>query len=253
MSLNYKALKEYKIGGSSGGGDWFRPKPNEDGSSRRYTFRLLATPGYELPFFDTTIHYFRAEGSFTSGACPRVTGDFCIACDMFFKLRLLHPFKGDNNKNMKILRKINPTTRVYANVIPRGVDRVQVWSMPYTVANDLRNALLTYLEDEIDLTDPENGRDLVLPVGKQGAVTKYEGVTVRPKASEVGVEDWEAQCHDLKEKAHGRMFSTDEVEEHVGACLGDSAADFFNLYKSATEVDKASKKEKDDGEIGEEV
>lgn len=253
MGLNYKALKEYKIGGSSGGSDWFRPKPNEDGSNRRYTFRLLATPGYDLPFFDTTIHYFRADGNFSSGACPRVSGDFCLACDMFFTLRLLDEFKGDNNKNMKVLRKISPTTRVYANVIPRGVDRVQVWSMPYTVANDLRNALLTYLEDEIDLTDPEKGRDLVLAVGKQGAVTKYGGITVRPKASEVGVEDWQAQCFDLKEKAHGKLFTTDEIEELVDGSLGDSAAEFLNAYRALKAAAKEAKASEDDGEIGEEV
>ena len=236
MGIDYAKLNKYKIGGAGEATEWFRPKPgggpNNDG---RFPLRLVLKPGDDLPFFDTKIHYFRSNEGFSSGACPTVSGEPCPACDMFFTLRLLSEFK-DDQTSMQLLRKVAPTTRVYANVIERGVDRVQVWSMPYSVANDMRNNLLTYLEDGIDMTDETSGRDMVISVTKQGAVQKYESVTVRPRASAIDIPGWEAQCHDLEAKAHGRMLHTAEVVDHIASVLGDEATTFF----SALEASKAT-------------
>jgi hypothetical protein len=225
--LNYDALSNYKIGGAGGGGlkEWFRPKPTEDGGDNRFNIRLLLGPNDEFPFFDTSIHYFRTAEGFKSGACPRVNDDYCPACDMFFKLRLI-PEISENKENMKKLRNVSPTTRVYANIINDDSDKVQIWSMPYTAATELRNILLTYLEDGIDLTDPKEGRNVVFVVGKKGAVTQYKSFSARPLPTEVTIEDWEAQCHDLKAKAHGTVFTTEEVTSNMRGVLGDS----FELF-----------------------
>lgn len=231
MGVNAKALANYKVGGSGGGAsDWFKPKPGASGEDNRYSIRMVLKPGDDLPFFDTVIHYFRAKDEFTSGACPRAFGEFCPACDMFFVLN--KAFKDDKRKKeAQVLRNIAPTSRIYMNVVVRGVDRVQVWGMPFGVATNMRNALMTYLEDNVDLTDPENGHDLVFSCFKKGAVQQYSDVTVRPKASPLGVEDWEAQCHDLTEKAHQRTFDRADVEEQIEKVLGDDYASFKEMYE----------------------
>jgi hypothetical protein len=233
MGINYAKLNKYEIGGGSGATEWFRPKPgggpNNDG---RFPLRLVLKPGEDMPFFDTKIHYFRSVDGFASGACPTVKGEACPACEMFFTLRLIPEFKDDNTM-VQLLRKVAPTTRVYANIVERGVDRVQVWSMPYSVANDMRNNLLTYLEDGVDLTDPEVGRDMVISVTKQGAVQKYESVTVRPRATELDIDGWEAQCHDLEAKAHGRIFTVDDVLGQMESVLGSEAPTFFEALEAS--------------------
>ena len=226
--LNYDALSKYKIGGTGGMKEWFRPKPKDDGEDNRFNIRLLLGPNDEFPFFDTSIHYFRTAEGFKSGACPRVTDDYCPACDMFFKLRLI-PTVSENKELMKKLRNVSPTTRVYANIINDDADRVQIWSMPYTAATELRNILLTYLEDGIDLTDPIEGRNVVFTVGKRGAVTQYKSFSARPLPTAVEVEDWEAQCFDLKSKAHGTIFTTEEVTENMQGVLGSDFEAFTDI------------------------
>lgn len=249
MPVDAKALRDYQMGKKGGGAnEWFRPKPGPNGADIRYSIRLLCPPDKPIPFFDTVIHYFRSSEGFMSGACPRATGDYCLACDMFFTLRL--EFENDQ-KNKALLRKISPTTRVYANVIDRNLDRVQVWSMPFGVAGDIKNALETYLEDGVDLTHPTKGHDLTFTVGKQGAVQQYSSITVRPKPSDVGVEDWEAQCHDLEAKAHSRMFTNDDIKEQIEKVLADDAASMLEMYENLRKEKKEAKT--DDDEIGEEV
>ena len=254
MGVNAKALANYKVGGSGGGAsDWFKPKPGSSGEENRYSVRMVLKPGDDLPFFDTVIHYFRAKDEFMSGACPRAFGRFCPACDMFFVLN--RAFKeGDKKAEAKILRNIAPTSRIYMNVIPRGVDRVQVWGMPFGMATNMRNALMTYLEDGVDLTHPEEGHDLVFSCFKKGAVQQYSDVTVRPKASPIGVEDWEAQCHDLAAMAHQRTLDEDDVREQMEKVLGDDFASFTELYELLAADRKEKKAEaKADDLPGEEV
>lgn len=242
MPVDAKALRDYKPGGSGGANEWFRPKPGPGGAEQRYSVRLLCAPGESLPFFDTVIHYFRSKEGFMSGACPRAVGDFCVACDMFFTLRL--EFENDK-KNKELLRKIAPTTRIYANVIDRNVDRVQVWSMPFGVAGDLKNALETYLEDGVDLTEDETGHDLTFAVSKNGAVQSYSAITVRPKASPIEVEDWEAGCHDLVAKAHSRMFDDADVREQIEKVLGDDASSMMERYELLAKNRKTDKAKDD--------
>jgi hypothetical protein len=258
MGIDYAKLNKYEIGGGGTASEWFRPKPgqgpNNDG---RFPIRFVLKPGEDLPLFDTKIHYFRSSDGFMSGACPSVKGEPCPACDMFFTLRLLPEFK-DNPTFSTLLKKVSPTTRVYANVIERGVDRVQIWSMPFGVANDIRNNLLTYLEDGVDLTDPTTGRDMVIVVTKNGAVQQYDSVTVRPRASEIAVDGWEAQCHDLEAKAHSRIFTADEIVDQMAAVLGDEATVFFEALEAtkpkveATEPAEATTSDATE-EIGEAV
>jgi hypothetical protein len=251
MPLNYKALKEYEPGGGRGVSEWFRPKPGDGGADRSYTVRVLLQPDADFPFFDSQIHYFRWKDGFMSGACPRMSNEFCPACDMFFKLRL-HPDYSDG-KGKELLRKLSPTTRVYTNIVVRGVDRVQVWSMPFTFSQDLKNQLLVYLEDGVDLTDEKKGHDLSFTVGKKGAVQQYGSITVRPRASALDVEDWQAQCHDLEAKAHSRMFTKDDVDDLIEKVLGDEAASMIQLYLQSKEEEKEEKKSSDDDDIGEAV
>ena len=243
MGLNAKALRDYKPGntGGSGAAEWFRPKPNDDGSERRFNIRLILKPGDDLPFFDSVIHYFRSKDGFSSGACPRAFGEFCPACDMFFVLNRV--FKDEKRKKeSEILRNISPTSRIYTNVVVRGVDRVQVWGMPFGLATNLRGALMTYLEDDVDLTDPVTGHDIVFGCLKKGAVQQYSDVTVRPKKSPLDIEDWEAQVHDLEDKAHQRTFDADEVMVEVEKVLGDDYANFKEMYELLADERKSTKK-----------
>lgn len=250
MGINYKALKDYEPGGGKGVSEWFKPKPGDDGKERQYSVRIVLPNGMDFPFFDSQIHYFRWKDGFTSGACPRMKGEYCPACDIFFTLRQHPEFGTDSGK--QLLRKLSPTTRIYANVVVRGTDRVQVWSMPYSFAQDLKNQILVYLEDGVDLTDPSKGHDLSFVVSKTGAVQKYGGITVRPRPSDLGVDDWQAQCHNLEAKAHTRMFNTEEVEEHIEKVLGDEAASMVELFKTLKEEQKPTA-DPEEGEIGEAV
>jgi hypothetical protein len=254
MGIDLKELAGYEPGKGGGNSDWFKPKPGGDGSTNRYKLRVLLEPGKGNPLYDAQIHYFRGE-QFLSGSCPRMEGQTCPACDMFWNVRN-HPRFKDNSKELQpILRKISPQTRVYTNVIVEGSDKVQVWSMPYGVATDLKNVIMTHMEDGIDITDADLGRGIVLGVSKQGAVTKYDGVSVRPKAQAIEIEDWADQLFNLEDMAKQRKLTTEQVIEAINEVLGD---DFDELFTMASEV-AASKEKKDDkpqaktSDLGEEV
>ena len=235
MGIDLKALQDYEPGKGTGSSDWFKPKPGSDGATRRYKLRLLLKPGEGNPFYDAQIHYFRGE-EFLSGSCPRMEGQTCPACDLFWGVRAHARFKDNSKELQPILRKVSPQTRIYANVIEEDAGKVQVWSMPYGVASDLKNVILTHIEDEIDVTDPENGRGLVLGCSKTGAVQKYDGISVRPKATSIEVEDWDEQLFDLESMAKQRKLTTEQVQAAIEEVLGD---DYTSFAAMAAEVAKS--------------
>lgn len=147
--------------------------------------------------------------------CPTTLGDHmkCPVCELSKQFRALSKKKDDSYD--KQAREIMRKKRVYYNAIDRGEDistytkdgdtwknedgeegsPVKVMSSGVGVFKDL----LGYICDPEygDITDAEEGLDVIITKSGSGFNTKYEVKTAR-KESAIGFDEWEPCLHDLK-------------------------------------------------------
>jgi len=236
MSLgktDYTRFKNHRIGGTKKTDKIFRPRLG-GADSKKFTIRLLPPVfGEDLPLYDTDIHYFEGNKIKVAGVCPRRLGaESCPACHMFFSLRTHFPEKSTENN---VVRSLRPNTRVYANVVERfpetpEVEKIQVWSMTFSSGEKIQDTLGALAEDNVFVDDPEEGRDLVLTFKKQGWGAMLDLITAKPKESSLGIEDPEPI--NLREFAHQKEFTVEEIEELLPKILGEYYPEFVEIMES---------------------
>ena len=169
----------------------------------RSTVRILPPwkstgPFAGMFYFKAVLHYgFKRDASDERGmrAYPCVA-EGQVACPACQFQRALQASSDADGK--ELIRRLRAITKFYVNVIVRTVDadeaQVQIWGMGTTIIRQLRG----YLEDPDygDITDVEAGRDVI--VEREGAAlsTKYV-LRLRPKATPLGLDDWESLVHQL--------------------------------------------------------
>lgn len=103
--------------------------------------------------------------------CPEQTvGKSCPICE---GIRMM--YRGADEETQKLLKKMSSTPRFYVNLIDRKDEEkgVQVGEIPRTLMEDIWKKMV---DDEIgigDVTDPENGYDLIIDRTGEGIGTKY--------------------------------------------------------------------------------
>jgi hypothetical protein len=227
---DHRALLDLKLGKGRGESNFFKPRPNQDGTDGRYRVRICPpyTDEMSVPFLTANIHYLAAFGGpkdAPRGVCP---GEGCPACEIFWAAR---GAAKDDTELSKIIRLVQPNTRTFANLVLRDEDNaIRIWSMPYGVTNDLLGMLRTYFEEGIDLTDPEEGRDIIITAIRRGKSHVYGSPTVTPRKTKIGVPGWEDQLHDLHAAAHQTELSIQQIEDYLPTALGE----FYDHLKAMT-------------------
>lgn len=228
--VDLKALAQFKPGGGGGGGNFLKV-------SAPSTLRLRVLPPYTdgmtVPFLGMRLHYFDHAGEgdkALSGVCPSVDKCPCLACDIYWKVQSNIPKAETDVK--EALRGIKPNDRTYANVVDRESGRILIWSMPWGVASNVATVFNTYADEGIDLTDPVKGKDLVIPVNVNGRSYRFGNVALAPRATKIGIANWEDELHDLEAAARSRELSSEQVEAAVPVVLGEFYDRIMGLYEA---------------------
>jgi len=231
---DYDKLNDRDPKGGGTASEWFRPSHDKNtGQDRKYVVRLLPlslTDPY--PFYYHRMHYVYGD-PYISGACPQSVSneDSCPFCDMFFKLWNVPELSGDANAGLrKSLQKLGPDQRAFANVWDPEVERVRAWSIAYGARKKLEAKIDSRREQGVLVTDPEDGRDLVVTASKLGKNSKISDVDVSETSTPVPIADWANQLKNLTDCACQRVLTTDELAELIPAVLGDHYKKLAELY-----------------------
>lgn len=209
-----------------GTGRWWKPKQGKN------VIRIL--PPWDdggLFYFETALHYgFQVEGRNRAFPCLRVMGKkSCPACEVMTEL------KEGSAEDKKLASRLEPRRKFYVNLIDRAnPEVVQVGSFS---GKGLRT-LLNYMQDPDwgDFTDPEEGHDVVVErTGSTMTDTRYD-IRIKPKPSEVGVEDWEEKLVNLAEDV------VEEIDEDEFQQIVDEN------FREAPPKRKSSSRDEDDEE-----
>lgn len=175
-----------------GKSDYFIPREGKN------IIRIL--PWKHVFFFKATLHYGfqRREkgGGERAYPCLLMFGDKnCPVCD--FREKLVN---SDDPKKVSLAQRLRPVTKFYCNVLDR--DKLNEGVKIYGFSMKMMRAIKGYLEDDDygDITDPEEGRDIIIVrEGTTFTKTSYE-IRVKAKPSPIGYEGWEEELHDLEKE-----------------------------------------------------
>tara|TARA_R110000824_G_scaffold263_2_gene1374 strand:- start:660 stop:1403 length:744 start_codon:yes stop_codon:yes gene_type:complete len=158
--------------GGNGNTRFWKPQDGEN------VIRILPTADGD-PFKHFHFHY--NLGDAKGGVlCPKKNfGNDCPVCDFVSKL-----YNNGDEESRNMARKMVAKSRFFSPVLARGeeVEGVKVWGYSKTVYENLLQLVLN--PDYGDITDPQNGTDLVLVYGKApGAMFPSTNITARRKTS----------------------------------------------------------------------
>ena len=187
--------------GGKGGARFWKPSEGEN------VVRIIPTKDGD-PFKHFHFHY--NVGEKTGILCPKKNfGDECPVCDFVSKL-----YNDGDDDSIQMARKLVAKSRFFSPVVVRGEDAegVKVWGYSKTVYENLLQLVLN--PDYGDITDPNNGTDLVLTYGKApGAMYPSTNITARRKTTAISAD-------------------SDQMSEYL-----DSEPDFDNLFEVKSKED----------------
>ena len=231
-----KKLADLHNKGGNGNTRFWKP---QDGES---VIRILPTADGD-PFKHFHFHYNIGD---TKGGflCPKKNfGNECPVCDFVSKL-----YNNGDDESRNMARKMVAKSRFFSPVLARGeeAEGVKVWGYSKTVYENLLQLVLN--PDYGDITDPQNGTDLVLVYGKApGAMFPSTNITARRKTTPI-TSDAELLKEVLDTNVDfDKLFEVKSLEE-VSALLdkhllgddGDTAQDApASTEKKASSVDEA--------------
>lgn len=187
MGINIDKMKQ-KLAAAQGKGekksDFWRPQEGEN------VIRILPSPD-EDPFKEHHFHY--NLGNRSGFLCPkRNFGDDCPVCSFATKL-----FNEGSPESVQQAKSLFARQRFFSPVLVRGQESegVKVWGYGKTVYETLLSLVLN--PDYGDITDPEDGTDLVLSYGKApGMLYPQTKVQPRRKSSKL-CEDGDEACQEI--------------------------------------------------------
>lgn len=199
-------------------------------------------------YLETAIHYgFKSEEEFRAYPCLKhLKEPFCPAC------QLVARFKDDKDSDVKkLMQQMKPKGKWFMNIIDRKAESpdVRIFGAGFKVAS----AIIGYFTDEDygDITDPEEGRDVVIEREGTGFSTRYE-VRIGAKPKPIAVEGWEEKLHDLSSEAIRETLNYEEMLEKVEQIADEHNLDLAGLFKKPKKVKKVVDEEEPEEEPEEE-
>jgi len=156
-------------------------------------------PWKKVFFFKAILHYGlrRLTGSGeTAFPCLKMFGEEkCPICKFHEELS-----ESKSLKKSRVGARIRPVTKFYVNVI--GRDRSSAGILMLGLTLKMMKTLRGFLEDEDygDITDPEDGKDVIITREGTGFTSTSYELRVRAKSTPVDYEDWEHELHDLEKE-----------------------------------------------------
>jgi len=244
---HHKPNTEYtsKTKNKIGSGDWWQPRKGE-----KEMFRVL--PAFDkrgICILRRVLHYgFEVDGRSRAFPClednePWLEAEACPVDHVVAALRA----SGDKDE-MEAADDLDSSS---AKFVVQGIDvnkpdkGVQKWAAPLSFGK----YFIDLIEDEDieDVTDPEDGYDIIIEKSGKGRGTKYE-YRMRPKSTEVAYDNWEAELEDLTKTTE--VKDARELADLLIECYGNS----FDIEEYLEDFDfpkkgknKKKEKEEEDG------
>lgn len=176
-------------------GEWWTPERGV-----RNIVRVM--PPYDeegICILRRVLHYgFEMDGRNRAFPClednePWLEASPCPVCHVVDKMS-----KGDKDEREAAGELKAASAKFVVNIVDckRPEKGVQLWSSPLSFGR----YFISLLEDEDieDVTDPDEGYDIIVEVSGKGRGTKYD-FRMKPKPSKIKYEEWEAKLNDLRE------------------------------------------------------
>lgn len=192
-----------------GRGDFFTPKEGPN--------KIRIVPWREMFFFKAELHYGMKRpggGKETAYPCLLSFGEkSCPVCDFHEELA-----KSENEGKLKLAGRVRVKTKFYVNVLDRA--RANEGIKIYGFSPKMMRTLRGYLEDEDygDITDVEDGKDIVLTREGTGFTSTSYEIRVRAKSTPLEYENWEEELHDLS--AIAEKVSSEFLKKRVAELRG---------------------------------
>jgi len=184
-------------------------------------------------FKEATLHYGVADKK--AYPCLKMFGKECPICNKAEELQ------EGSDEDRKIAGRLKPKTKYYVNIVDRKSGKVKIWGFSAKILG----TLLSYVGDPDygDITDPEEGYDVVIDRTGSGMTdTKYE-VRCRPKPSEIDSENWENEMHNLDTEV------IDEVNEsEIESVVEEKFGETLPKKSKKSKVDEDEEDDEDDEE-----
>lgn len=198
--------------------------------------RILPPWNDEGIFYKEVVwHYgFNVGGQARAFQCIKSMGGIkCPACQVVAR------FNDEKDDDIKaIVQKMKPKAKWFMNIIDRKMDdgEVKIFGASFTVARDV----LAYFSDEDygDITDPTEGRDVIIEREGMGFTTKYS-VRIGAKPTAIGIEGWDQKLHDLNTETIREVLSGKKMLELLEQLYGET----LDLSGISYDVPKLVKKE----------
>ena len=208
MAINLDKMREKLDALSTKGGDkknfFWKPQDGEQ------TLRIAPDPDGD-PFKEFWFHYGVADEP--GFLCPKKNhGDDCPVCDFVSKL-----YATKDEEDRKMANQLRAKQRFFSPVVVRSEEEegVRLWGYSKTVYENLLNLVLN--PDYGDITDPENGTDLVINYGKKaGQMFPSTDVQPRRRSSALAEDSSKAREWMDTDIPYNSLFvtkSSEEVEE----------------------------------------
>ena len=195
--------------GEIGSGKFWKPKEGKN------VIRILPPWNDEgLFYLEATLHYgFESEGK--KKAYPCLGRGKCPICQYASQL------SEGSSEDMKLAKRIQAKTKYYANIFDRKTEKVSIWGFSRKTLGSILG-FMADKEDGADITDPEEGHDvIVMRTGTGFNDTKYE-IRIRPRDSEV--EDYEEGMFNLSEEVLEEASARD-LKDAIKESFGESSDD----------------------------
>lgn len=204
-----------------------------------HTVRILPSPDGD-PFKEYHFHY--NVGKQNGFLCPkRNFGDDCPVCDFATKL-----FNQGDTDSINMAKKLFARQRFFSPVIVRGEEKegVRVWGYSKTVYQELLSLVLN--PDFGDITDADDGVDLVLKYAKDpGMLYPKTTLTPRRKSSPL-CEDDDVDCKELIDKVpdFDTLFER-KTSDEVATILDEAMNSDLDAEANSEETSKYAKPSND--------
>ncbi len=230
MGIDLKKMKAKlaaaKSNGKGGKSDFWKITEGE------HTVRILPSEDGD-PFREFHFHY--NVGKQNGFLCPkRNFGDDCPVCDFATKL-----FNQGDTESINMAKKLFARQRFFSPVLVRGEEKegVRVWGYSKTVYQELLSLVLN--PDFGDITDADEGVDLVLKYAKDpGMLYPKTSLTPRRKSSPL-CEDEDADCQELIGNVpdFDTLFER-KTSEEVGTILDEAMNSDLDAEANSEETSK---------------
>lgn len=191
-------------------------------------------------FLKGALHYgFKSEGRDRAFPCLSMFEKSCPACAFISVLQ-----EEGSEASTAIVKRMRKQYKYWVNILVRTKDGTEKTPRIYGLKKKMMRQLRGYMQDPDygDITDAEEGRDVVIEREGTGMNTSYE-LRVRPKATPIGTDDWEEKLHKLHKVVVEPM-----TEEQL---IKELRASYGKLYTKAMGLSE-SKTTKDDDDDDEE-